>query len=50
MSVGSRRVHTRAEVGPDGRRPGLEEWHAEEAPVASPTVQASPAAGSAAPI
>ena len=26
MSVGSRRVHTGAEIGPDGRRPGLEEW------------------------
>jgi formate hydrogenlyase subunit 6/NADH:ubiquinone oxidoreductase subunit I len=26
MSVGARRVHTRAEVGADGRRPGLEEW------------------------
>ena len=26
MSVGSRRVQVRADVGPDGRRPGREEW------------------------
>ena len=26
MSEGSRHVHTKAEIGPDGRRPGLEEW------------------------
>jgi ech hydrogenase subunit F len=26
MSVNSRPVHTHAEVGPDGRRPGHEEW------------------------
>ncbi len=26
MAEGSRRVHTKAEIGPDGRRPGLEEW------------------------
>jgi formate hydrogenlyase subunit 6/NADH:ubiquinone oxidoreductase subunit I len=26
MSVASRRVHTRTEVSPDGRRPGREEW------------------------
>jgi formate hydrogenlyase subunit 6/NADH:ubiquinone oxidoreductase subunit I len=27
MSTGSRHVHTHAEVGADGRRPGHEEWH-----------------------
>ena len=26
MLAGSRHVHTKAEIGPDGRRPGLEEW------------------------
>ena len=26
MSVGARHVHTKAEIGPDGRRPGLQEW------------------------
>lgn len=26
MSEGSRHIHTKAEIGPDGRRPGLEEW------------------------
>jgi formate hydrogenlyase subunit 6/NADH:ubiquinone oxidoreductase subunit I len=26
MSVGSRRVQVRADAGPDGRRPGREEW------------------------
>ena len=27
MSNDKRKVHTRAEVGPGGRRPGHEEWH-----------------------
>jgi ech hydrogenase subunit F len=29
MSVESRHVHTRAEVGPQGQRPGHEEWQGE---------------------
>ena len=39
MSKDSKPVHTRAEVGPDGQRPGHEEWHKPlpraEAPAAS---------------
>jgi formate hydrogenlyase subunit 6/NADH:ubiquinone oxidoreductase subunit I len=39
MSRESRKVHTSAEVGPEGQRPGHEEWHkplpAAETPVAS---------------
>ena len=35
MSVDSRPVHTHAEVGPDGRRPGREEW-TKPAPEAAP--------------
>jgi len=27
MSTDSKSVHTRAEVGPEGQRPGHEEWH-----------------------
>jgi hypothetical protein len=27
MSKDSKPVHTRAEVGPQGQRPGHEEWH-----------------------
>jgi ech hydrogenase subunit F len=47
MSVDARPVHTHADVGPHGERPGHEEWHKEEPPVAKPTVQADPAAGGA---
>ena len=39
MSTESRKVHTSAEVGPEGQRPGHEEWHkplpAAETPAAS---------------
>ena len=42
MSVDSRHVHTMSEVGPQGQRPGHEEWHS-DAPVAA-TPAATPAA------
>lgn len=46
MSVEPRRVHTSGEIGPDGRRPGHEEWHGPEpapAPAASAAAAARPA-------
>jgi ech hydrogenase subunit F len=51
MATESRHVHTRADVGPQGQRPGHEEWHkplAETAPVpvtaalSIPTAPANP--------
>jgi len=41
MSVNARKVHTRAEVGPQGQRPGHEEFH--PAPAAEPCPDASSA-------
>ncbi len=45
LSVDRRPVHTRAEVGPNGERPGHEEWHTAPVAVAAagPDVEAEPA-------
>jgi formate hydrogenlyase subunit 6/NADH:ubiquinone oxidoreductase subunit I len=50
MSKESKPVHTHAEVGPHGERPGHEEWHKEETQAAEPAVQAAPAVGGASPV
>lgn len=44
LTVSKRTVHTHAEVGPDGHRPGRQEWHKEEPP-AAPVADGTPAAG-----
>jgi formate hydrogenlyase subunit 6/NADH:ubiquinone oxidoreductase subunit I len=41
MSVASRHVHTHAEVGPQGQRPGHEEWHGPALEAAAAKVTAS---------
>jgi ech hydrogenase subunit F len=49
MSAESRHVHTRAEVGPQGQRPGHEQWHGADpaaAPGAGEVAVAAPAARS----
>jgi formate hydrogenlyase subunit 6/NADH:ubiquinone oxidoreductase subunit I len=48
MSVASRHIHTHAEVGPQGQRPGHEEWHSADPAVAAAAVAATKAAESAA--
>jgi ech hydrogenase subunit F len=48
MSTESRHVHTSAEVGADGRRPGHEEWH-KDAPEAAPAAPSAAVAAVAAP-
>jgi formate hydrogenlyase subunit 6/NADH:ubiquinone oxidoreductase subunit I len=48
MSVTSRAVHTHAEVGPQGQRPGHEEWHSADPAVAAATAATTKAAEGAA--
>lgn len=48
MSVTSRQVHTHAEVGPQGQRPGHEEWHSADPAVAAAAVASTKAAEGAA--
>jgi formate hydrogenlyase subunit 6/NADH:ubiquinone oxidoreductase subunit I len=48
MSVEAPRIRTRAEVGPDGRRPGRQTWHKEEPAVVGPAAMAEPATAAAA--
>jgi ech hydrogenase subunit F len=43
MSTDSKQVHTHAEVGPQGQRPGHEEWHG-----ADPTIEGAAAKAAAA--
>lgn len=43
LTVTKRPVHTHAEVGPDGHRPGRQEWHKEEPQAAPVATDASPA-------
>jgi formate hydrogenlyase subunit 6/NADH:ubiquinone oxidoreductase subunit I len=47
MSVTSRKVHTMSEVGPQGQRPGHEEWHTDAPAPAAPVAAAAKAEGSA---
>jgi ech hydrogenase subunit F len=42
MSVDSRHVHTMSEVGPQGQRPGHEEWHSDAPAPAAPTKAEAP--------
>jgi ech hydrogenase subunit F len=49
MSPESKHVHTRAEVGPNGERPGHEEWHKAADPAPSPAASALVAPTMAAP-
>ena len=42
MSVDSRHIHTMSEVGPQGQRPGHEEWHT-DAPAPAPIAPAATA-------
>lgn len=44
MSKESKPVHTHAEVGPQGQRPGHEEWHPAAEAEPCPDAQAAPAA------
>ena len=44
MSKESKPVHTRADVGPQGQRPGHEEWHGADPAVAAATTAAKAAA------
>lgn len=46
MSPERRAVHSSAEVGPDGARPGHEEWHK---PMAAPATKPAPAAAGTSP-
>jgi formate hydrogenlyase subunit 6/NADH:ubiquinone oxidoreductase subunit I len=48
MSVTSRAVHTHAEVGPQGQRPGHEEWHSADPAVAAAAAATTKAAEGAA--
>jgi formate hydrogenlyase subunit 6/NADH:ubiquinone oxidoreductase subunit I len=48
MSVTPRAVHTHAEVGPQGQRPGHEEWHSADPAVAAATAATTKAAEGAA--
>ena len=48
MLVTSRAVHTHAEVGPQGQRPGHEEWHSADPAVAAATAATTKAAEGAA--
>jgi ferredoxin len=40
MAVDTRKVHLRAEVGPQGQRPGHEEWHTDAPSPAAPAAAA----------
>jgi ech hydrogenase subunit F len=44
MSTQSKHVHTHAEVGPQGQRPGHEEWHGADPAIAAAAAAAAKAA------